>query len=254
MIAKTNEEISALREGGRRLSALLRELSTLVRPGVSTQALEDRAREIIAQGGDEAAFLNYKPSGARRPFPAALCVSINDCIVHGIPNEDSYVIQDGDVVTLDAGLKHKGLITDAAVSTIAGKADPEDTRLIQATREALEAGIAAARTGGTLGDIGAAVQRVGNAYGFAYPIELGGHSVGRAVHEEPFIPNFGEEGMGEAIEVGMVLAIEPMFMRGKSAIKLDKDGYSYRTKDGSRAAHSEHTVLITENGPEILTK
>lgn len=254
MIAHSSEEIAALREGGKRLGTMLQTLARMVRPGLSTEELENSARSLIAEGGDKAAFLDYKPRGAKRPYPAALCVSVNEEIVHGIPNEEPRKLQAGDVVTLDLGLVHKGLITDAAVCVIAGSADPEDERLVRCTQEALSAGIAAATVGHTIGHIGHAVEQVGNRYKYAFPYELGGHSVGKGVHEEPFIPNYGEPGEGERIVEGMVLAIEPMFMRGRSAIALARDGYTYCTKDGSRSAHAEHTILVTKDGPEILTK
>ena len=253
MIAKKDEEMAALREGGKRLGEILRTLADHATPGVSTLVLEDEARRMIAEGGDTAAFLGYKPAGSKRPYPAALCVSINDAIVHGIPNEGSYIIQDGDVVTVDLGLVHKGHITDAAITVIAGTGNPEDVKLVSATRDALAAGIAEARVGNTLGDVGAAIEAVGNRYKLGSPRDLGGHSVGKKVHEEPFIPNFGKRGEGVKIVEGMVLAIEPMLTRGSSEIKLDPDGYTYRTKDGSRAAHSEHTILVTATGPEVLT-
>lgn len=254
MIARDEKDIASLREGGARLAHILRELVKMVAPGVSTRAFEDRTRELVAGGGDTAAFLGYKPEGARRSYPAALCLSVNDCVVHGIPNENPRELKDGDLVTLDMGLRHNGLITDAAVSVIAGTGDTRDVEMIAALNEALRAGIAAARPGGYVGDIGAAVQEVAEAYGFNFPRELGGHGVGRRVHEEPFIPNFGTAGSGPELLEGMVLAIEPMMMRGESKIYLDKDGYSYKTRDGSTAGHVEHTILITKDGPEILTE
>jgi methionyl aminopeptidase len=174
--------------------------------------------------------------------------------VHGIPNEDPHICAAGDVVTLDAGLIHAGLITDAAITVCVGTPEEKVRTMLKAAYEALDAGIAAARVGNTIGDIGYAVERVARKYELNYPHELGGHSVGLHVHEEPFVPNYGTPGSGPKLEEGMVLAIEPMFMLGKAAIKLDSDGYTYRTKDGSKAVHVEHTVLITASGPEILTK
>jgi len=226
----------------------------MVAPGISTQELEDEARRLVAEGGDRAAFLNYQPEGARRPYPAALCVSVNDAIVHGIPNEDAHILQEGDLVTLDIGLEHGGLITDAAISINVGGVHAENSTLIRVAQEALDAGIGAARAGNTVGDIGHAIEKVGVKYKLNFPAELCGHSVGLSVHEEPLILNYGEPGTGEQLVDGMVIAIEPMFMMGKSAIKLDSDGYTYRTKDGSRAVHVEHTVLVTPQGAEILTK
>lgn len=254
MIAKNEHERKVLTEGGRRLGAMLQALSALAVPGASTQSLEDEARRLITEGGDTAAFLGYTPEGAKRAYPAALCVSINDAIVHGIPNEDPVILQEGDLVTLDAGLIHEGLITDSAISVSVGGPEANNSTLLRVAHEALDAGIAVARVGNTIGDIGAAVEKVAKKYEINYPRELGGHSVGQYVHEEPFIANWGTPGTGPRIEEGMVLAIEPMFMLGKSAIKLDSDGYTYRTKDGSKAVHVEHTVLVTQDGPVILTK
>ena len=165
------------------------------------------------------------------------------------------MIQEGDVVCIDFGIKHKGLYTDHAATVIAGKAQsPEDEELVKGTYEALKAGIAQARVGNTTGDIGYAVQKVAEKYGFGYPKNLSGHGVGKKVHEEPHVPNFGERGMGTKLVEGLVIAIEPMMTLGSGDLYVDKDGYSYRTKDGSRTAHAEHTILVTRKGPEILTK
>lgn len=254
MVTTSVQEREKLCEGGRHLGRILKTLSEKVAPGVSTAELEDEARRLIAECGGTPAFLGYKPQGAKRPYPAALCVSINDAVVHGIPNENPVTIQEGDIVTLDAGLVFGGLITDAAVTVIAGKGNEEDQRLIRAAQEALAAGIAQARTGNFTGDIGAAIEAVGKQYGFGSPRELGGHSVGRKVHEEPFIANFGPAGQGAPLVDGMVIAIEPMFTHGSGKVKLDPDGYTYRTRDGKKAAHVEHTVIIGEHGAEVLTK
>ena len=254
MIVKSDSERETLREAGKKHASILKQLAVMVVPGISTQELEDEARQLITEAGAEPAFLGYQPQGAKRPYPAALCVSINDAIVHGIPNEQPTILQEGDIVTLDCGLTYKGLITDAAVCVIAGQGSGEDKALIRAAREALDAGIAQARAGNHIGDIGVAVEAIGKKYGYGSPRELGGHSVGRHVHEEPFVPNFGPAGSGELLEEGMVIAIEPMFMLGKSKIYLDPDGYTYRTRDGSKSAHVEHTVIVGKNGAEILTQ
>lgn len=253
MIAKTQKEREILREGGKDLARYLRVLGAMVAPGVTSLDIENKARELIAADGNEPSLLNYKPEGASRPYPAATCVSVNDEIVHKIPNENVRTFKEGDVVSIDLTITHGGLMTDATVTVIAGKADPADERLIQGTREAIEAGIAAARYGHTTGDIGHAIQEVAHRYGFGFPPELAGHGVGRSVHEAPYVPNFGTPGTGTRLEDGMVIAIEPMFARGSGRVVLGKDGYTYRTKDGSRTAHIEHTVLITKDGTEILT-
>jgi methionyl aminopeptidase len=250
---KSPEEIKILQEGGKRHAEILRALAAMVKPGLSTLQLEDEARRLIEEGGDKAAFLGYTPTGAKRPFPAALCVSINEEIVHGIPNENEKIIQEGDVVSIDLGLVHGGLITDSAVTVGAGNLDPETRELIRATQEALEAGIRAAQPGNHVGDIGAAVQKVAEKTKFALAENLAGHGVGYKVHEEPFVPNAGEPGEGEKLVPGMVIAIEPMLNVGSGAIKNTRDGYTIVTRDGSKSAHFEHTVAITEKGNIILT-
>ena len=253
IIIKTKKEIEALREGGKRHAFILSELAKAVKPGVTTQSLEDLAIRLIAEGGDTAAFLNYKPYGAKRPYPASLCVSINDEIVHGIPNEGEKILKEGDVVSLDLGLVHKGMITDSAITVPVGKVDSESKALLSDTKKALMLGIKAAKGGGYVGDIGAAIEGYASPRGYGIVRELAGHGVGRAVHEDPYVPNYGEKGTGEELVPGMVIAIEPMLNIGTEQIKLDKDGYTYRSADGSKSAHFEHTVLITEKGCDILT-
>ena len=255
MIAKTKDEIEALREGGRRLAKHLRILSGLVKVGVTPKEFEERAREMVAQDGDTLAFFGYRGGRNEGPYPSGLCVSINDVIVHSPASENSNPIEDGDVVCLDFGIKHDGFFTDHAVTVIAGtKRNPEDERLLHGTQEALVAGIAAAKIGNTTGDIGYAVERVAKKYGFGFPRNLSGHGVGLKVHEEPHVPNFGAPGSGVKLEEGLVIAIEPMMALGSGELFVDKDSHSYRTKDGSRTAHFEHTIIVTKNGPEILTK
>lgn len=254
MIARTTEEKEALREGGQKLGSILARLKDEAKPGVSSAALDALARELIAEEGGEAAFLGYRPRGAPRAFPAALCVSVNDAIVHGVPNENPIEFADGDIVSLDLGLVYKGYVTDAAVIALVGNASDEDIRLARAVEEALAAAVKAARTGGRVGDIGAAVETVARRYGYAIPYELGGHGVGGSVHEDPFVPNFGKAGSGPELADGQVLAIEPMFAIGKGDVISDSDGYTLRTKDGSRTAQAEHTVIVTPDGGEVLTR
>lgn len=255
---KTAEEIEILRIGGKRLAYVVAEVAKAVAPGVDTKQLDDIARKLIAEGGDEPAFEGYMPEGAKRPFPAVICISINEEIVHGIANEDPRVIQEGDIVSLDCGITHNGLITDHAISVIAGKSkdkqrDNDAKELLKATREAMMAGIKAAVGGAKVGDISAAIEKVGVEAGYGIVFELGGHGVGHKVHEEPYIPNVGDAGTGDELVPNMVLAIEPMFTEGTPRVKLMPDGYTFVTKDGSRAAHFEHTILITDGKPEILT-
>jgi methionyl aminopeptidase len=254
MKLKTQEEIDILRQGGEHHADILRTLAGMVVPGMSTLTLEEECLRLIREKGDKPAFLGYQPAGARRPFPASLCVSINDEIVHGIPNEAERLLREGDIVSLDLGIIHKNLITDAAITIGVGAIDDEARNLLRLTEEALRRGIEAARPGNTVGDIGYAIAQSVEGSGFSLAEDLAGHGVGYAVHEDPFVPNFGKPGKGEKLVPGMVIAIEPMINTGKADIKFGKDGYTIYTKDGSRSAHFEHTVVITETGNIILTK
>ncbi len=255
MIAKSKADIDALREGGKRLARHLRILSAMVAPGVTGRELEDKARELVKAEGDLLAFFGHTDRKSDKPYPSGLCLSVNDVIVHSPASENGAIIHDGDVVCLDFGIKHKGLFTDHAVTVIAGtKSNPNDEELVRGTYEALAAGIAEAKVGNTTGDIGYAVQKVAEKYHFGYPKNLSGHGVGLKVHEEPHIPNFGTPGKGAKLHENEVIAIEPMMTLGSGELFIDKDGHSYRTRDGSQTAHAEHTVLVTKNGPEILTK
>ncbi len=251
---KTKEEIEILKEGGKRHAFILKEVSKIVKPGISTNNLEILARKLIEEKGDEAAFLGYKPRGAKRVYPAALCVSVNNEIVHGIPNENPLILQDGDVVSIDLGLTHKGMITDGAVTLAVGKVSKENKNLIEDCKEALHLGIKQAKGGGRIGDIAYAIGVYARERGYGICQGLSGHGVGYKVHEDPYVPNEGKRGQGEKLKPGMVIAIEPMLTLGTDLIVLDKDGYTYKTKDGSNAAHFEHTVAITDGDPIILTK
>ncbi|MEK7169785.1 MAG: type I methionyl aminopeptidase [Patescibacteria group bacterium] len=250
---KTPEEIKILREGGKRLAEILRIVAGEVKAGVSTRVLNDLAERLMAERGDTPSFLGYSPSGAKRPFPAALCVSVNDEVVHGIPNETEKFLKEGDILTLDAGLIHQELFTDSALTVGVGKIDANAKKLIEVTKKALAVGIKAVRAGATTGDIGFAIEAFVKPYGFGIVRELAGHGVGYAVHEEPFVPNFGKKGAGIVLKAGMVIAIEPMLNEGGAGVRLDGDGYTYRTRDGSRSAHFEHTIAVGDNGGEILT-
>lgn len=249
-----SEDIEALREGGRRLGTYVQTVGATIKPGITTRELNDHFERLVREGGDEPSFLGYAPRGAKRPFPAAICISVNDEVVHGIPTENSRVIMEGDIITLDGGVTHQGLITDHAVSFVAGAGDADASTLLKATERGLMAGIAKAVVGNKVGDISAAIEAVGVEEGYGIVYELGGHGVGYHVHEEPYISNVGDAGTGEELVEGMVLAIEPMFTEGTPKVKLMKDGYTFVTADGSRAAHFEHTILITKDGPEIVTK
>ncbi len=248
---KTPAEIELLRESGKRLGRVLRAVGEAVRPGIMTQELDTIAEEMIRAGGDIPSFKGYQPYGADEPFPASICISVNDEIVHGIPG--NRVLQEGDIVGLDLGLTHKGMITDAAISVPVGNISVRLQKLLSRTEEALMAGIAAARGGAHTGDIGAAVEAVAKKEKYGVIRELAGHGVGYHVHEDPYVPNYGKKGEGTLLKPGMILAIEPMFTLGKRYIETLEDGYTIVTQDGSLAAHFEHTILITEGKPEILT-
>lgn len=251
---KTKEEIQILREGGKRLAHILRVLGEMVKPGVSTLDLDREGDKLVREHGDAPAFFNYTPYGAKRPYPASICVSVNDEVVHGIPNENPKIFKEGDIVSIDTGLVHKGMIVDSAITVPVGKVSSEAQELMDVTRKALGVGIHAARNGGTVGDIGFAIQTFVKPFKYSIIKELCGHGVGYSVHEDPFVPNYGVRGRGSRLEPGLVIAIEPMLNMGGPDIVLDKDGYTYRTKDGSLSAHFEHTIVITEKGAEVLTK
>ena len=254
MIIKSIAEREKLIEAGKRLAHILAVLRNKVAPGVTAEELDDLAEQLIREGGDTPAFLGYVPEGASRAYPATLCVSINDEIVHGIPNESKKVLKGGDIVGLDFGLTHEGIIVDAAFTAPVGNIDEESKKLLRATENALAAGILAAVPGNHLGDISHAIQKEIEDAGFSVVKSLGGHGVGAHVHEEPFIPNFGRVGAGIALTEGMVLALEPISAAGKAAVVLSPNGYTYRTKDGSRSAHFEHTILIEKDSARIITR
>ena len=250
---KTKKDIAILREGGKRQAEIMNSLLKSIRPGLITSDINDMVNKFIKDGGDEPAILNYLPKGASRPFPASICVSVNDEIVHGIPNENPVILKEGDIVSLDFALTHKGMITDMAVTLPVGRISKELERLLEITEKALLAGIKSARAGKRVGDISSAIELVGKSGGYGIVEELSGHGVGYNVHEDPFVPNYGESGKGDILKSGMVLAIEPMFNLGSRYVTLDDDGYTYRTKDGKPSAHFEHTILITKGDAEVLT-
>ncbi len=250
---KSKEEIEILREGGRRHAEILKLVAKVVAPGISTKSLDILAQRLIKEGGDKSAFLGYTPEGVSYPYPAALCVSINDEVVHGIPNKD-VLLEEGDIVSLDLGLKHRGLITDGAITVPVGKVSKAAKDLIAATKKALELAVKAAKPGNTTGDIGHAVESFVKPLGYGIVKILSGHGVGYSVHEDPYVPNYGQPGKGEKLVPGMVIAIEPMLNLGTGTVYATDDEYTYITKDGKISAHFEHTVAITEKGPIVLTK
>jgi len=254
MIISSDTQRANLIAGGKHLATILEALRNKVAPGVTAEELDDLAEQMIRDGGDEPCFLGYTPEGTKRPYPATLCVSINDEVVHGIPNESKKVLKEGDIVGLDLGLTHNGIVVDAAVTVPVGEVGEESKKLLHTTETALAAGIAQAKVGNHMGDVSHAIQKEIESAGFKVVRELGGHGVGDSVHEEPFIPNFGHPGTGPELVEGMVLALEPISSAGGARVTLASDGYTYRTKDGSRSAHFEHTILIEKSGARIITK
>jgi len=248
---KTPDEIERMRPAGRFVADTLTELVELADAGVNVLEIEERARELIAATpGAVSCYWDYEPSFGRGPFRNVLCVSVNDAVLHGLPTD--YTLRDGDLVSLDFAVSVDGWVADSAVSTIVGSARPDDIHLVEATRRALDAGIAAAVPGNRTGDVSAAIQAVAVEAGLPVNAEFGGHGVGRTMHEDPHIPNIGRPGRGYPLRAGVVVAIEPWFT-GSEHIRMDADGWTIRSADGSRGAHSEHTVAITEAGPLVLT-
>jgi len=222
------------------------------RPGMKTTELDAVAAHVLARHGASSPFLNYHPAWAPTPFPAVLCVSVNDAVVHGIPGDQE--LADGDLVSIDFGATLRGWCGDAARSFVVGTPRTQDTALIEATDAALASGIAAVRPGNTLGDIGHAIASVARSAGYGLLADHGGHGIGRTMHESPHVPNEGRQGKGMRLRPGLVIAIEPMLIAdGTDDYRHDPDGWTLRTATGARAAHSEHTVAVTSAGARILT-
>jgi methionyl aminopeptidase len=251
MELKTPDQIEIMAEGGKRLAAVLQQLRGEVRPGITTLALDRIAHDLIVKGGDVPNFLNYRPAGAQKAYPYTLCASVNNVVVHGQPS--GYILKEGDVIKLDLGLRHRGLNLDSAITVGVGTISRLAKKLLFVTEEALYAGIKEAEVGQTLGDIGWAIERVVGKNKFSVAEGLTGHGIGRALHEEPTVFNFGDKKTGMRLMEGLTIAIEPMVATGKGEImQLPDEGYG--TVDGSLSAQFEHTVAITANGPRILTK
>ena len=249
---KTPDEIQAMRAAGQVVAKALQAARAYAREGVTLKELDDVAHEVIRQAGATSPFLGYKPMFAPVPYPGVICASLNDAALHGIP--DIRRLQDGDLLSIDCGATLDGWTGDAAISFTIGEADPADTRLIETAYKALEAGIAQAVPGNRIGDISAAIGRVGRAGGYGINTDFGGHGVGHTMHEDPSVPNEGKPRRGFKLRPGIVIAIEPWFMAGgKDGYEIDDDGWTIRSADGSRAAHVEHTVAVTPDGPLILT-
>lgn len=269
---KDEAALAAMREAGRVVAHALGAVRQAAAVGVRLRELDEVAHAVLRAAGARSPFLGYRPSFAPTPFPAVICASVNDAVVHGIP--DDYRLRDGDLLSVDCGAELDGWTGDAAISFIVGRprtarersADERraggrsagdwlgDEDLIAATQRALDAGIAAARVGNRIGDIGHAVSSVAREVGCGMPLDFGGHGIGRRMHEDPSVPNRGRPGRGFPLRPGLALAIEPMLMSGgHDAIHADPDGWTLRTIDGTRAAHIEHTIAITDSGPRVLT-
>jgi len=244
IVLKTAAEVDMMDEANRIVHRVLDAVAELVRPGVTTRELDRRAEQEIRAAGAVPAFLQY------RGYPATLCTSVNDVIVHGIPG--AVTLQEGDIIGVDCGVIYNGYYGDAARTFAVGRVPDESQRLMQVTREALELAVEQVRPGGHLSDIGAAVQRHVEQHGFSVVREFVGHGIGTALHEDPQVPNFGEPGRGPRLKPGMVLAIEPMVNVGRPGVRFDADGWTARTEDGSRSAHFEYSVAVTDQGHRVL--
>ena len=251
ILIKTEEEIKIMAEAGKRLALVVRALKAVAKEGVTTREIDREAKRLIEESGSVPAFLNYRPSGAGRPYPATICASINSGVVHGLPSD--YKLKSGDLLKLDLGLIYEKFYSDMAITIPIGKVSKEDQELISVTREALEKGIAAVQPGNTLGDIGYAIGSFVKKNGFSVVDGLTGHGIGRKLHEDPYVFNEGLPGEWDVLKPGMVLALEPMVCAGKPRAKQLEDD-SFVTADGSNAAHFEHTIAITEKGHRILTQ
>ena len=249
---KSPAEIDAMREAGRVVANALEAVRIAAGVGISLLELDEVAHEVLRDAKATSPFLGYQPRFASSPFPGVICASVNDAVVHGIP--DGYRLRDGDLVSIDCGATLEGWTGDAAVSFVVGAVRPGDAALIEATEAALAAGNAACRAGARMGDVAHAVGHVGRAAGYGILADFGGHGIGRTMHEDPPVPNEGRRGRGLPLRTGLVIAIEPMFIAGgQDGYLTDPDGWTLRSDDGSRAAHFEHTVAVTEDGPRVLT-
>lgn len=248
---KTPAEVESMRAAGQVVADALQAVRKYAAVGVSLTELDRVAAEVIAEAGAAPLFLGYHPNWAPMPFPGTICASVNDAVVHGVPNGDR--LGEGDLVSIDCGARLRGWCGDAAISFVVGSADPDDIALIETTQRALRAGIGAAQAGNTIGDIAAAIGEVARTAGYGMLADHGGHGIGRAMHEAPGIPNEGRSGRGMRLRPGLVIALEPMLTRGGDHYRTDLDGWTLRTADGSRSAHWEHTVAITADGPHVLT-
>ena len=249
---KSPGEIEAMRAAGAVVAAALAAVRAEAQAGVRLRALDRVARDVLAAAGASSPFLGYQPSFAPTPFPGVICTSVNDAVLHGLPTD--YRLRDGDLLSIDCGASLEGWAADAAISFSVGTGSSADRGLIDAAEIALAAGIAAAQVDAKIGDISAAIAGIGRAAGCGINTDFGGHGIGRSMHESPSVPNAGRAGRGLRLRPGLVIAIEPWFLAGgDDDYRVDTDGWTLRSADGSRGAHVEHTVAITSTGPEILT-
>ena len=248
---RTPEELEAMRPAGRFIAEVLAATSAAADVGVNLLELDAIAHDLIRARGAESCYIDYHPSFGGSPFGKVICTSVNDAALHGLPHD--YHLRDGDLLTLDFAASVDGWVADAAVSIVVGTPREQDERLIAVAREALDAAIAQYRVGNRLGDVSNAIGEVAKRNRLKVNLEFGGHGVGRTMHGDPHLPNAGRPGRGMRIEPGLVMAIEPWFMLGTDRLVVDDDGWTLRSRDGSRAAHVEHTVAATEDGPLVLT-
>ena len=248
---RTPGEIDEMRAAGRFVASVLSELTAASAVGVNLLKLDSIAADLIRASGAQSCYVDYHPSFGAMPFGKVLCTSVNDAVLHGLPHD--YRLQDGDMLSLDFAASVDGWVADSAVTVIVGAAREEDLRLIEVTERSLAAGIAAAQPGARMGDVSAAIGAVSHAAGFSINTDFGGHGDGRTMHGDPHVPNDGRPGRGVPLRAGLVFAIEPWLMQTTDRIFTDPDGWTLRSLDGSRAAHVEHTIAITESGPVVLT-
>jgi methionyl aminopeptidase len=249
---KSPGEIARMQVTGQFVAEVLSELGDLADVGVNLLDLEHHVRGRIRQRGAESCYWDYAPSFGNGPFRNVICLSVNDAVLHGLPHD--YVLRDGDVLSMDLAVGIDGWVADSARTVVVGAPADEDLRIVRATEDALEAGIRAAEPGNRLGDISAAIGAVAHDYGYPVNTEFGGHGLGRTMHENPHVPNRGRAGRGMRLQPGLTIALEPWLARTTDRIVFDPDGWTIRSADGSRTAHSEHTVAITDAGPLVLTR
>jgi methionyl aminopeptidase len=249
---RTPAEIEQMRPAGRFVASVLEATSKAAAPGVNLLELDALAHDMIRAAGATSCYVDYHPSFGGSPFGKVICTSVNDAVLHGLPHD--YALQDGDLLSLDFAASVDGWVADSAISIVVGTPREEDLRLIDTTRRALDAGIAAARPGNRIGDISRAIADVAKAEGLSINTDFGGHGVGRTMHGEPHVPNNGRPGRGMPLKPGLVVAIEPWFLHTTDRIFTDPDGWTLRSVDGSRGAHSEHTIAVTEGDPIVLTQ